>query len=113
MGGATKLLGKYRSEVEIAVQHHLAMSLPGARYALQAGRERVDIYHCDPPPRKKKGGRGAVPVPVPVAGGPGACANVGVAAPEARAAGFRAVLANLKRRAFRIESPHVEWAAAT
>ena len=37
MAATTTLLGKYRSEVEVAVQHALALGLPGASYALSAG----------------------------------------------------------------------------
>ena len=101
MASARPLTGKYRSEVEQAVQHSLALLLPGARYTLQEGVRKM--AQCLPNRNKRLGaGRQRVRS--------GAlCTHVGISAPGHFAQGFRAVLAKLKRRAFRGESDHLVW----
>ena len=129
--GAT-ILGKYRSEVEIAIQHSLALGLSGARY------RRLD----SPPPPRNSSARGPASPPLdaslaaevslePCASlaalqaalaasadpkrarrryhGRHSCRQLGITVPVERVRGFRAILARLKKRAFRTESELIEW----
>ncbi|KAL1527274.1 hypothetical protein AB1Y20_015949 [Prymnesium parvum] len=83
MRNATAIFGKYRSEVEVAIQHALAYSLPGARYLVQEGFEAMATCH----PRKAMRKR-------------------------SHREGFLALHALLKRRAFRGESDEISWLSA-
>ena len=166
------VLGKYRSEVEIAIQHALALGLADARYrrldsppparpferdASSAAStsastsaptsafasafssafsvlaaEALSGPPCDPMPtgaggiggstgsstgggassarngassaRKRAWRRGGR-----VAHDGASCMHVGISIPVERVRGFRALLAKLKKRAFRTESALIEW----
>ena len=162
------VLGKYRSEVEIAIQHALALGLADARYrrldsppparpferdASSAAStsastsafasafssafsvlaaEALSGPPCDPMPtgaggiggstgssmgggassarngassaRKRAWRRGGR-----VAHDGALCMHVGISIPVERVRGFRALLAKLKKRAFRTESALIEW----
>ena len=87
--------GKYRSEVEAAVHHAIALGLPGARYVLYPGLDGRG-QQCSPEGSKPA----AQCVPA-----------VGISVPRAHELGFRALLGRLKRRAFRGDSAHVLWTA--
>lgn len=101
MASAPSLLGKYRSEVEVAVQHALALGLPGAEYRLAPG-ERSPLSRSTP--ERCSEGRGS-----PGGAEPDTCAQVAISIPRAHAAGFRALLKLLKKRAFRLESKAIAW----
>jgi hypothetical protein len=107
-------LGKYRSEVEIAVQHALALGLPGAEYRLFGGGIEAQVGSkvanaCTLPPRQK--GVRLQATATLNEPNPSQCVQVGISVPVHRAAAFRALLALLKKRAFRLESQHVRWRA--
>ena len=110
MAASTTLLGKYRSEVEIAVQHSLALSLPGARYELRGGAEfsasKSLANEClkGSRARRKLGRVGGTAT--------GGCAEVLIRVPRAQQGGFRALLLQLKKRAFRLESEFISWHGA-
>ena len=99
--GATPISGKYRSEVEVAVQHALAYHLPGTRYRIQEGIEAMATCHPRKVMRKKLA---AANVGI-------ACTHVALAVPQRHALGFRAMHTLLKRRAFRGESDEIAWIA--
>ena len=179
IASSTMVLGKYRSEVEIAIQHALALGLADARYrrldsppparpferdassaastsastsafasrsssALSSAfsvlaAEALSGPPCDPMPtgaggiggstgsstgggassarngassarngassaRKRAWRRGGR-----VAHDGASCMHVGISIPVERVRGFRALLAKLKKRAFRTESALIEW----
>ena len=172
IASSTMVLGKYRSEVEIAIQHALALGLADARYrrldsppparpferdASSAAStsastsaptsafasafssafsvlaaEALSGPPCDPMPtgaggiggstgssmgggassarngassaRKRAWRRGGR-----VAHDGALCMHVGISIPVERVRGFRALLAKLKKRAFRTESALIEW----
>ena len=110
MAAGTLLLGKYRSEVEVAVQHALALGLPGAQYGLIAGTSTPETRHapneCGTPTRKERARMGSG-----VAPDAPSCAQVLISVPIARQGGFRVLLALLKKRAFRLESDLIDWKA--
>jgi hypothetical protein len=85
--------GKYRSEVELAVHHAIALGLPGARYVLFPG---LDGHGQRCSPKGSKPAAQCVPA-------------VGISVPRTHELGFRALLGRLKRRAFRGDSAHVLW----
>ena len=89
--------GKYRSEVEAAVHHALALGLPGARYVLYPGLNGHDRL-CSPESSAPAAAAACFPA-------------VGIAVPRAHELGFRALLGRFKRRAFRGDSAHVLWSA--
>jgi len=82
---STVLTGKYRSEVELAVQHALALSLPGAHFILPKRRSG----------RSERLGSGS--------------ADLVISAPTEHAPAFRALWQRLKVRAVRKESPLLQW----
>ena len=90
--------GKYRSEVETAVHHAIALGLPGAQYTYYPGLDDE--------------GRPCAPSAQPRARGPACAPAVGISVPRAHQLGFRALLQQLKRRAFRGDSAHVVWTGA-
>ena len=98
--GATPISGKYRSEVEVAVQHALAYHLPGARYLVQGGIEAMATCHPRKAMRKRLAANAGI-----------ACTHVALAVPQRHALGFRAIHTLLKRRAFRAESDEIAWIA--
>ena len=98
-------LGKYRSEVEIAVQHALALGLPGAALKPVVGTRPRRAY----PPNTCMASSAALQQD-PAALLRHDCAQIAITVPEQRAKGFRALLALLKKRAFRLESEHIRWA---
>ena len=87
--------GKYRSEVEAAVHHAIALGLPGARYVLYPGLDSHG-QRCS----LERATAAAPCVPA-----------VGISVPRAHELGFRALLGRLKWRAFRGDSAHVLWTA--
>ena len=123
------LLGKYRSEVEMAVQHALALGLHGAEYRLlaDAGSSTPASHQlakghpslvatsskptCAGKPSRPRGRRRAAGAMSDggAAGATAACAYLGISIPSDRLLGFRALLARLKKRAFRAESQLIQW----
>lgn len=112
MATGTVLLGKYRSEVEVAVQHALALGLPGAHYVLVGGENKPESRHlpneCNTPTRKARARMGGV-LSTSSVEGEASCAQVLLSLPATRQHGFRVLLALLKKRAFRLESDLIEW----
>ena len=98
--------GKYRDEVELAVQHATALRLPGAAYRLEHGL-RTSRGACVPwaratPAQQQRASRGRA----------ANCSAVVVAAPEQHAVAFRAVLSSLEFTGLRkrySESTHLVW----
>ena len=97
---AVLVSGKYRDEVELAVQHATALRLPGAAYRLERGvpaagacvlRSRATPAQLRRPPPHGAGRRAAA----------ANCSMVVVAAAEAHADGFRAVMLSLGLQGFR------------
>ena len=152
------ILGKYRSEVEIAVQHALALGLPGANYTLllhapshdaakvlaahnkrpwHAPRPATDMPQLSPTSSlasflrtlpslahrlaadpceglggtgdRFKVGRRRARAQARAADAGIVCKQVGIQVPLDWLPGFRTLLARLKRRAFRAESPLIVW----
>ena len=87
------LYGKYRSEVEQAVHHAVALGLPGATWV-----EQPPPTHC-PAELKRNLRRRATHC----------TASLGIGVPRQNEVGLGALLKRLKRRAFRGESPNVVW----
>ena len=84
--------GKYPSEVEMAVQHALALAVPGAALAAAEGGASEGLsYRTDGAPD--------------VAGD----AGLVIAAPVAQRDAFRLALERMKRRWYTVESPSVVW----
>ena len=82
--------GKYPSEVEMGVQHALALAVPGATLAADGGSDDGH-YRTDSAPA--------------VAGD----AGLVIAAPVAQRDTFRLALERMKRRWYTVESPSIVW----
>ena len=112
MATGSILTGKYRSEVEVAVQHALALGLPGAEYRLTSGvdmpESRLLPNACRPAPKPSGLDGASPPVSQPSVTG-SSCAQGAISVPAAQRHGFRVLLSLLKKRAFRAESPFISW----
>jgi hypothetical protein len=87
-----------RGTWQVAVQHALALGMPGATYHLAGGAR--DLHECEPLRRRAASG-GRSPPP--------RCSQVHISVPVARQHGFRTLLGMLKKRAFRTESDLIAW----
>ena len=95
MAETVSLSGKYRSEVEMAVQHALALTLPGAHY-----QPLTFAGACVSRRARGKAADGcAAGLPM----------DLGIAAPASRRPAFRSLWEPLKRRAVRKETRHLIW----
>ena len=89
VSGGTPLVGKYRSELEAAIQHALALELPGASYAMaEAGLCSTFRAGRASGPRRER---------------------VTIAASLEHICAFRALWRSLKKRSFRQESQFIQW----